>query len=112
MLIATWNQAVKQPERSQDTNLATALGFFGHCLADALPECVILPNNTANYFTQDGARHMADEKMCPNCSTPMQSGADAFVPISAGFREISFPVHIYECPQCHLVQLYAAGRRV
>jgi hypothetical protein len=52
---------------------------------------------------------MADEEMCPNCSTPMQSAADAFVPISAGFREISFPVHIYECQQCHLVQLYAPG---
>jgi RNase P subunit RPR2 len=55
---------------------------------------------------------MAAEKMCPNCSTPMQPGAEAFIPISAGFREISFPVRIYECPQCHLVQLYAEARRV
>ena len=55
---------------------------------------------------------MAEEKMCPNCSVPMQAGSDAFVPLSAGFREISFPVRIYECPQCHLVQLYAEGRRV
>jgi hypothetical protein len=55
---------------------------------------------------------MADEKMCLSCSKPMQAGAEAFVPVSAGFREISFPVRIYECPQCHLVQLYAEGRRV
>jgi Zn-finger nucleic acid-binding protein len=55
---------------------------------------------------------MPDEKLCPNCAKAMQAGSEGFVPITAGFREIKFPVEIYECPQCRLVQLYAADRRL
>jgi hypothetical protein len=42
----------------------------------------------------------------------MQAAAEGFVPIEAGFREMKFPIKIYACSECHLVQLYAESRRM
>ena len=53
---------------------------------------------------------MASQKLCPNCSGPLQPGFEGNMPIAAGFREMKFPVLISECPQCHLLQMYAETR--
>ncbi len=62
---------------------------------------------------------MAENKSCPTCNVPLRGGDRVYVfgdiegigAVDKGPSPIKKPARWYNCPQCHLVQLYAEDQR-
>ena len=50
---------------------------------------------------------MAEQKICLACQSEMELAVDSF-PIGSTLAHNRFHVHIYRCPKCERVELFAA----